>query len=366
MKYLKKFETEADKTAWLAGGEFVTPNVVLTGDVIGYNLEVDYSLLPLHIEALNDGLTVKFSNNYEYSKDNATWLSGTSDTSISANTGEKVYFRASGLTPDSSNGIGHFTISSGFCNIAGNIMSMLFGADYHDKLEITQSYAFSRLFESQVYIKSASKLVLPATTLSSYCYYKTFYGCAYLVDAPSVLPATVLGSNCYAQTFMNCSRLLHAPEMLARTLASACCESMYKNCTSLVDSPPLRAETLIQYCYRYMFENTALVDAPAILATTLAPNCCTGMFQKSTKLVRGPELLARSLSQSCYSAMFYNCSKLSYIKAMFTTTPTISYTDGWLGGVAASGTFIKNSAANWNVTGAYGIPSGWTVETADA
>lgn len=365
MKYLKKFETEAEKTAWLGGSEFVTPNVVLTGDVVGYNLEIDYSLLPLHIEALKD-LTVKFSNSYEYSKDNATWLSGTSDTSISANAGEKVYFRASGLTPNSSYGIGNFTISSGSCNIAGNIMSMLYGADYHDKLEITQSYAFSGLFTSQRYIKSASKLVLPATTLSSCCYYKTFYDCTNLVDAPSVLPATVLEDSCYAQTFMNCSSLLHAPEMLARTLAPACCESMYKNCTSLVDSPPLLAETLVQYCYRYMFENTALVEAPAILAKTLANFCCVGMFRTCKKLVRGPELLPKSLVQSCYAAMFYNSSLLSYVKALFTTTPTISYTDGWLGGVASTGIFVKNSAATWNVTGSYGIPSGWTVETADA
>ena len=39
---------------------------------------------------------------------------------------------------------------------------------------------------------------------------------------------------------------------------------------------------------------------------------------------------------------------------------------GWVNGVASSGTFVKNSAATWNVVGVSGVPEGWTVETADA
>lgn len=37
----------------------------------------------------------------------------------------------------------------------------------------------------------------------------------------------------------------------------------------------------------------------------------------------------------------------------------------WLSGVSTTGTFVKNSAATWNKTGSSGIPSGWTVTTAD-
>ena len=64
--------------------------------------------------------------------------------------------------------------------------------------------------------------------------------------------------------------------------------------------------------------------------------------------------------------MFYNCRSLNYIKAMFTTTPGYSYTSSWVTNVASSGTFVKNSAAAWNVSGNNGIPSNWTVETADS
>ena len=51
---------------------------------------------------------------------------------------------------------------------------------------------------------------------------------------------------------------------------------------------------------------------------------------------------------------------------MFTTTPSSTYTQNWVSGVASTGTFVKNSAATWDVTGTSGIPSGWTVETASA
>lgn len=56
-----------------------------------------------------------------------------------------------------------------------------------------------------------------------------------------------------------------------------------------------------------------------------------------------------------------------YIKAMFTTTPSSTYTSNWVKGVSPTGTFVKNSAATWTDTfGVDAIPEGWTVELADA
>jgi len=51
---------------------------------------------------------------------------------------------------------------------------------------------------------------------------------------------------------------------------------------------------------------------------------------------------------------------------MFTTKPGASYNGSWVGNVSATGTFVKNSAATWNVTGNNGVPSGWTVQTASS
>jgi hypothetical protein len=64
--------------------------------------------------------------------------------------------------------------------------------------------------------------------------------------------------------------------------------------------------------------------------------------------------------------MFDGCTSLNYIKAMFTTTPGPDYTNFWVTDIAASGTFVKNSAAQWDVSGVHGIPTGWTVQTASA
>jgi CTP:phosphocholine cytidylyltransferase-like protein len=81
----------------------------------------------------------------------------------------------------------------------------------------------------------------------------------------------------------------------------------------------------------------------------------------NTGLIKAPELLADQLVLDCYAYMFYNCKKLNYIKALFTTTPSSTYTNNWVTGVSSTGTFIKNTNATWNVTGISGIPTGWTV-----
>ena len=88
------------------------------------------------------------------------------------------------------------------------------------------------------------------------------------------------------------------------------------------------------------------------------------MFSGCSSLTTAPALPATTLVAYCYGAMFQNCSKLNYIKALFTTTPGTSWTANWVSGVPSTGTFVKNAAATWNVTGNNGIPRGWTVETA--
>ena len=114
--------------------------------------------------------------------------------------------------------------------------------------------------------------------------------------------------------------------------------------------------------------NTKLVNAKDLIlpATTLTDYCYSNMFKSCYALTTAPELPATTLTDDCYYNMFYSCYKLNYIKAMFTTTPSTTYTQNWVSGVSPTGTFVKNSAATWNVTGTYGIPSGWTVQTASS
>lgn len=98
-------------------------------------------------------------------------------------------------------------------------------------------------------------------------------------------------------------------------------------------------------------------------ATTLSEKCYNGMFKGCTNMTNAPELPATALATGCYNEMFKGCSSLKYIKALFLTTPSDTYTADWVNGVASDGTFVKNSSASWNVTGNNGIPSSWTVET---
>ena len=142
---------------------------------------------------------------------------------------------------------------------------------------------------------------------------------------------------------------------------------MFGGCTALTTLPTnyLPATTLANDCYYGMFIYcTSLTTAPVLPATTLADYCYGGMFQNCTSLTTAPELPATTLAKNCYNGMFYGCSKLNYIKAMFTTAPSTSYTRDWVRGVKSTGTFVKNSAATWDVSGVNGIPTGWTVQTA--
>lgn len=286
MKFLKKFNTETEYNTFKSSSDYITPNVSLIGlDGVMYNPIIPP---PLYVEALYD-LTVQFSTNaIQYSLDNSTWVDLPAATATpTINSGSKVYFRASGLTPSSSAGIGTFSMT-GSCNVGGNIMSMVYGEEYVGKTTLSGEYQFYKLFYGANRIKEASQLILPATTLARSCYEHMFTNCNSLTIAPK-LPATTLVSSCYSNMFYGCKSLTTAPELPATTLVS-----------------------------------------------------------------------------SCYSQMFYNCKKVSYIKAMFTTTPSQTYTMSWVDGVASTGTFVKNAAATWDVTGYHGIPSGWTVETATA
>ena len=373
----------------------------------------------LTIEALADGLTVSFTNDLYYGINGEGWeLLTAGTTSPSINTGETISFKAK-ITPNSSSGSGTFTIT-GSCNLSGNCMSILYGDSAASNTN-APAYAFMSLFKNCSAIRQISSSFLPATTLSSRCYSDMFRNCTSLTTTPA-LPATTLKDNCYEGMFRNCTSLTTAPILPAKTLAMQCYKYMFKGCGSLKTPPELPATTLKDNCYEEMFQDcTSLTTAPSLSSTTLAGSCYYGMFQGCTSLTTAPILPATTLADSCYSCMFQGCgslktppelpattlsfycysnmfrnctslttapilpaktlamqcykymfnrcSNLSYIKAMFTTPPSpsnSSYTYNWLNGVKSSGTFVKNSSATWSLTGASGIPSGWTVQTASS
>lgn len=143
--------------------------------------------------------------------------------------------------------------------------------------------------------------------------------------------------------------------------------SLFRSCTKLTNAENLvlPATTLASNCYDGLFYGcTALVTGPKILpATSLTSNCYRSMYYGCTSLTGAPILPATTISAYGYYNMFYNCSSLNYIKCLCITTGNNSTTN-WVYGVAASGTFVKNTnKTNWG-RDTHGIPVNWTVENA--
>ena len=318
MKYLKRFQTNAQFLEYFASNDYVEPNVsyIKIGSIVMYNKKP--TMLRFIAEQANSTVSFNRIGNdsnlsnavLQYSTDDETWHNYTLNTQIElTNIGDYVMFKGTNTTFGFDTSYHQF-VMSGKIRALGDITSLNNGRG--GNFEIS----------------------------ASYCYQNMFKDCTSLITPPA-LPATTLNYQCYYDMFSGCTSLTTAPELPATTLANNCYIGMFRDCTSLT-------------------------TAPALPATTLTYQCYSGMFSGCTSLTTAPELQATTLANYCYFQMFKGCTKLNYIKAMFTTTPGISYTTDWVYGVAETGTFVKNRDAQWNVTGDSGIPNGWRVETAAA
>ena len=269
----------------------------------------------------------------EYSLNNGAWqVLGTNTVTFGGTNGD---LRLRGKSSVGTNGA---TISFGNSTpvaCSGDIRTLV---DYENYDTANTSEAkFKELFKDCTQLTTAPEL--PVTSLAESCYFYMFQGCSSLTQAPA-LPATTLTKNCYASMFANCDALTSAPELPATALAEACYNDMFNYCSSLTEAPELPATTLDTLCY-------------------------SGMFQHCTSLTQAPELPATTLARMCYYNMFGDCTQLNYISMMATDISAFLCLSSWVRGVASTGTFVKNSAATWDVTGVNGIPEGWTVQTAD-
>ena len=335
----------------------------------------------LTFTALEDNCSIGFYNNpdssvnptVEYSFDKSNWSILTDNVSVA--NGSSMYMRGknpngiSGSYDDS--GWNYFT-GEGKFNVSGDIMSIV---DYENKPE-TMIGTFYNLFggfnededsprDNFVDIVDTSKLVLSAKTLTAHCYQQMFSFCTSMVCGPQI-KAEVLAPYCCYGMFQNCTSLTQAPELPATQLNTRCYDSMFCNCTSLTTAPDLPATTLAKYCYQAMFSAcTSLTITPELPATTLADGCYNNMFSNCTSLTTSPELPATTLDRMCYYRMFDACTNLNYIKCLATNRSATDCTAYWVRNVSPTGTFIKHPDMNSWTTGAYGIPSGWTVKNAE-
>lgn len=261
--------------------------------------------VPLSFEALEDGFSLSFINDVLYSIDDGPWETlPANEYTEEINSGSVISFKHVTSLLSLGN-VGFFNINKK-CNVFGNCGSLI-------------------------------PKVLGEKHISDNLFYQLFYKCSGIVDASKLeLPATTLTDFCYQAMFKGCTSLVTAPELPATTLANSCYSSMFSGCTALTTAPKLPATTLADYCYSSMFDGCSnLVNAPELPATTLANNC--------------------------YSYMFYGCTKLNYIKMLATDISASDCLNRWVFGVSSTGKFVKNPAMTTLPTGTSGIPSGWTV-----
>ena len=278
--------------------------------------------------------------------DGKTWTElafGVSTPTIFA--GQSIMLK-SNITPDSNENT--FTVTStGHFTACGNPLSLLLCDNFKDVTDLTgKDGAFLNLFYNATGLTSASMLSLPATTLSKRCYSNMFNGCSYLTTAPE-LPATTLAPDCYYNMFNGCSSLTTAPELPAMEMKEGCYLGMFKNCTSLENAPSLPANILAINCYGKPYQGSSTL----------------GMFQGCTSLINAPELTAETLAEGCYAYMFADCSNIKHIKMLATDISAQNCLQGWVSGVASTGTFVKHPSMTTLPRGDNGIPTGWTVET---
>lgn len=309
----------ATGTIYVNGDATNIPLNNTSGVPVGWNVGGDFNELCFTANAANCtvGMTHNGTNQTTtqpvmyYSTDQTNWTLWDYSNITLANVGDKVYFygnNPNGFSTSSSN-YSQFT-TSGSVACSGNIMTLI--------------------------TRDGSETTIP----SSYCFNSLFNGTS--ITTTPELPATTLSAACYRGMFQGCTNLTTAPVLQTTTLATGCYQNMLRDCTSLT-------------------------TAPVLPATTLSGSCYQSMFQGCTNLTIAPELPATKLSSSCYNSIFNGCSQLNYIKVGATSWNS-SYSQNWVNGVAATGTFIKPAELTIGTgTGQIpsnstrGIPTGWTV-----
>ena len=197
----------------------------------------EYKNMPLTLEVISDG-TIRFGNpsakSYEYRINNGSWLSGSpTDLVLNVVSGDIVQFRGEVTLINSA--VDNCTFYATTCQFKtyGNIMSIYTPTSFENVYTIPSGHNFSYLFKDCTGLTDASNLVLPATSITQFCYSYMFDGCINLVTPPSVLPATTLAYHSYSYMFTNCASLTTAPLLPAPVLTQYCYESMFNGCRSL-------------------------------------------------------------------------------------------------------------------------------------
>lgn len=144
-----------------------------------------------------------------YSKDGgATWTDITSypKATIQVSSGDTIMFKGNNSTYFETPEWNCFGGSTARFKVYGNIMSLINGDNFTGLTTLQEGQRFDSLFSGCTYLTSAENLILPATGLSTSCYFRMFEGCTRLTTAPE-LPAVVIKNFSYFYMFNGCTKL---------------------------------------------------------------------------------------------------------------------------------------------------------------
>ena len=260
-----------------------------------YNKKTGPLKMTFH-EATNITFTSPYGEDYSLlmlSKNGGEWVSATnySGTSLSVASGDTLEFRGDydtynpfgwhgGSQEDYQERVAMNTQyidvldDSHWPKVAleGNIMSLIDSENYSNIESFTEPHVFELLgLFRKISITDMSKLVLPVTGLTDYCYSGLFYRAEELHQSG-------------AYHIFSFDEFATAPALPATTLAEGCYKEMFKNCWSLEIAPVLSAQTLVGDCYYAMFASCLNLHDVTILATSLDSSlssvreCCMDML----------------------------------------------------------------------------------------
>ena len=236
-EYINKYANSAAIQNAVDGGELIKPYVALdesTG-LIDWNTKyIDYANMPLTFEIISGGTIVwkTFSNYFgdaartiSYSlngREPINITSTTGGTTISVEAGDTVQLWGNNSSyAKTTEIISTFSNSTIQFKAKGNIMSLVNSTNFSELTAFSNTFVFSGLFSGCTGLIDISKLLLPATTLTPYCYNGMFRGCTSLTTAPE-LPATTLAERCYSSMFQNCTNLNYIKCLATDISATKC------------------------------------------------------------------------------------------------------------------------------------------------
>ena len=277
------------------------------------------ALAPAHIshftyftlKALEDGSTVKLPSALQYSTDGgSTWVQGNGGTRTLSK-GQEVWYKS---TNNQVSGGTFSGMTTGQLKVGGNIMSLTYGDNYEGQKTLKTGYTFHNLFYNSTSIVDAGDLELPATALTTNAYYRMFYNCSGLTQAPKVIEAKTVGEKSCFSMFAGCSALQKAPELAFESIGTSGCTYMFSGCFEMTQAPSAIPATSVGYrgCTGMFYGCSGITAAPQMSAQTCDSYSFSGMFNSCVSMETPPDIIPASAMTgvSCCQSMFYNCHSL--------------------------------------------------------